>query len=316
MRIGARAMSTSPGAFRTAEQSLPVAEAGGPARAGVCTRPALRLRAGEWSPIVDTVAEEVPVALQYNGISQAVMLATPRDLDDFALGFSLTEGIVDSISEIHDLEIEESAAGLTIALSIGGARFAALKGRRRQLAGRTGCGLCGIDSLERALPRLAPLSQASLSARLTIHAVLAAMQALRLHQPLHDESGATHAAGFADGTGRLLCVREDVGRHNALDKLIGAIARAGVRERAGLAVVSSRASHEMIMKTVRADIPMLAAVSGVTQLAIRTADDAGLCLAGFVRGSGLSIYAHGERLMNADHRDGLADDRSGRGSGQ
>ena len=287
---------------------LTAAESAGPgsewASTGAQSLDAWRLRGATWSRISDTIAEEVPVALQYNGISHAVMLATPSDLEDFAVGFSLSEGIVDACADIHDLEIECSEKGLTVALRIASARFEALKQRRRSLAGRTGCGLCGVESLEQAIGPTPLIAAGACSIRIASAAVLAAVQALRTHQPLHDDTGATHAAGFAEIDGRLVVVREDVGRHNALDKLIGALARADISRECGFAVVTSRASHEMVSKTARAGIPLLAAVSGVTRLAAQTAQDAGLCLAGFVRGSDLTVYAHVERIEHeaADQR--------------
>lgn len=265
---------------------------------GASDVPALRWRGQAWSQtpvaLADTVADELPVALQYNGISHAVMLATPHDLEDFAVGFSLSEGIVASADDLLDIEVEPSSRGVTLALRITAARFDALKQRRRSLTGRTGCGLCGVESLANALMTVPVLPPAG---AFDVRAVLAAMQALRAHQPLHDETGATHAAGFADAQGRLRCVREDVGRHNALDKLIGALARAAVDRRSGFALITSRASHEMVAKAARAGVPLLAAVSGVTRLAVQTAADAGLCLAGFVRGDDLTVYAGGERLL-------------------
>ncbi|MFM2209086.1 MAG: hypothetical protein RIQ96_729 [Pseudomonadota bacterium] len=257
---------------------------------------ALRLREGRWQQAAQRVAEERPVALQYNGVSHAVMLATPADLEDFAVGFSLSEGIVAAADEVHDLDIESSGQGVTVAMKIAASRFDALKQRRRSLAGRTGCGLCGVDSLAQALPELTPLHSDAVFAA---SAVLAAMQALRAHQPLHDETGATHAAGFADAQGRLLCVREDVGRHNALDKVIGALARGRVDATRGLVLITSRASHEMVAKAARAGIPLVAAVSGVTTLAAQTAHDTAVCLAGFARGDDLTAYAHAQRLAGA-----------------
>lgn len=263
------------------------------AEPGRSEAPVLRLRDGGWAPSLQQVADERPVALQYNGVSHAVMLATPCDLEDFGIGFSLSEGIVAGLSEVHDIEIEPAEQGITVALRIAASRFEQLKQRRRSLAGRTGCGLCGVESLEQALPAVAPLDDDLV---FDPHAVLAAMQDLRAYQPLHEATGATHAAGFADAQGRLLCVREDVGRHNALDKLIGALARAGIEARDGLALITSRASHEMVAKCARAGIPLLAAVSGVTQLAVQTAEQTRVGLAGFARGDDLTVYAQAQRL--------------------
>lgn len=242
----------------------------------------------------DCAADEVPIALEYNGISHAVMLATPLDLEDFALGFSLTEEIVDSRADVRDLEIVESCGGLTVQLQIASGCFARLKDKRRSLAGRTGCGLCGAESLPQAVKRPAPLHS---DARFSAAAVSQAMRALDARQPLRAATGATHAAGFADAKGQVLLVREDVGRHNALDKLVGAMLTAGLRAGEGFIVVTSRASYEMAGKTVRAGSALLAAVSGVTGLAIDLAQDAHLTLIGFARGDELSVYTHPERIV-------------------
>lgn len=249
---------------------------------------------GPGAPDVDGVAEEVPVALEYNGISHAVMLATPLDLEDFALGFSLTEGIVDSRADVRDIALVEGCGGLTVQLQIASGCFARLKDKRRSLAGRTGCGLCGAESLPQAVQRPAPLQS---EARFGAAAVSQAVQALQQRQPLRDASGATHAAGFADAQGRLLLVREDVGRHNALDKLVGALLVARQPAQDGFVVVTSRASYEMVGKTVRAGSALLAAVSGVTGLAIDLATDANLTLVGFARSDRLSVYTHPERVV-------------------
>ncbi|MFT3719503.1 formate dehydrogenase accessory sulfurtransferase FdhD [Pseudorhodoferax sp.] len=241
----------------------------------------------------DCVADEVPVALEYNGISHAVMLATPLDLEDFALGFSLTEEIVDSRADVRDLEVAAGCGGLTVRIEIAAGCFARLKDRRRSLAGRTGCGLCGAESLPQAVRRPAPLHS---QARFASAAVSRAMYALDGLQPLRAATGATHAAGFADVAGRVLLVREDVGRHNALDKLVGAMLSARLAAQDGFIVVTSRASYEMAGKTVRAGSALLAAVSGVTALAVDLAQDANLTLIGFARGDELSVYTHPERV--------------------
>ncbi len=245
-------------------------------------------------PAVDCVADEVPVALEYNGISHAVMLATPLDLEDFALGFSLTEEIVDSRADVRDLEVVEACGGLAVRIEIASACFARLKDKRRSLAGRTGCGLCGAESLPQAVKRPAPLQS---EARFDAAAVSRAMRALDGLQPLRAATGATHAAGFADAGGQVLLVREDVGRHNALDKLVGAMLGARLAAPQGFIVVTSRASYEMAGKTVRAGSAVLAAVSGVTGLAIALAQDANLTLIGFARGDDLSVYTHPERIV-------------------
>jgi FdhD protein len=243
----------------------------------------------------DHVAEEVPVALEYNGVSHAVMLATPADLEDFALGFSLTEDIVGSASDVRGMDVVAGNGGLTVQIEIASACFMQLKDRRRSLAGRTGCGLCGTESLPQAVRMPTPLLS---DARFSAAAVQRALQALRARQPLHEATGATHAAAWSDAQGMLALVREDVGRHNALDKLVGALVRAGIAPGTGFVAVTSRASYEMAGKTVRCGAPLLAAVSGVTGLAIDLAEACGLALAGFARDDRLSLYAHPERITS------------------
>ncbi len=243
---------------------------------------------------LDTVPEEVPVALAYNGISHAVMLASPADLEDFGLGFSLSEGILAAASELYDLELETGAAGVTIQMRIAADRFAALKSRRRALAGRTGCGLCGVESLAQVARPLPPLAGGAAITAAALHQALAHLNA---RQPLHASTGGVHAAAWADRDGQVFAVREDVGRHNALDKLIGALARAGIDPGAGFALVTSRASFEMAQKAVAAGIPILAAVSAPTGYAIRLAREAGLCLAGFVRERRHVVYSHPQRII-------------------
>ncbi len=243
---------------------------------------------------LDTVPEEVPVALAYNGISHAVMLASPADLEDFGLGFSLSEGILAAASELYDLELETGAAGITIQMRIAADRFATLKSRRRALAGRSGCGLCGVESLAQVARPLPPLAG---RVTITVAALHQALAHLKARQPLHASTGGVHAAAWADRDGQVLAVREDVGRHNALDKLIGALARAAVDPGSGFALVTSRASFEMVQKTVAAGIPILAAVSAPTGFAIRLAREAGLCLAGFVRERRHVVYSHPQRII-------------------
>lgn len=244
----------------------------------------------------DWVAEEVPVALEYNGISHAVMLASPSDLEDFAFGFSVTEGIVDDYTQIHDIEQTSSEQGETLHLTIAASCFARLKDRRRSMTGRTGCGLCGTESLEHAV-RLPPRVQGG--GEFEAGAITRALINLREQQLLLSATGATHAAAWCNAEGDIVVLREDVGRHNALDKLIGALQRRrmnGVGADAGFIVVTSRASYEMVHKTAMAGVTLLAAVSGVTGLAIDVAQTAGVALLGFVRGEDLSVYSHKERV--------------------
>jgi len=250
-------------------------------------------------PEHDSVAMETPVALEYNGISHATVLASPCDIEDLALGFSLTEGILRRVEDLYDLRLEQTDAGWIVRLDIASACMAQLKQRRRTLAGRTGCGLCGLESLAdvvRPLPPVAPPTQ-----KIAPQAVMQAMHALRERQPLHQRTGATHAAAWADFSGTLHRVREDVGRHNALDKLIGALmkdpSQAQSPTKNGFAVLSSRASFEMVQKSAAVGIGALAAVSAPTHYAIQTAQELGVLLIAFARPSGFTAYAHSQHVQ-------------------
>lgn len=241
----------------------------------------------------DCVADEVPLALEYNGISHAVMLVSPTSLEDMATGFSLTEGIVSGIGDIQDIEIVASEQGLTARLRISARCFFRLKERRRSLTGRTGCGLCGAESLDQVYRQPAPVTSRN---RFSAQSLQRAFAALRASQVLMQKTGATHAAAWMDGSGQIGTVREDVGRHNALDKLIGALTRAGTPTADGVALVTSRASYEMVLKSAAAGIGCLAAISAPTSLAIRLAESAQLTLAGFVREQRMVIYTHADRF--------------------
>ncbi len=269
---------------------------------GAVERTVLRRRRGRVEPARDQVAAEVPVAFAINGASFAVMMATPADLDDFALGFALSEGIVDDAGELRVDAIEASLEGVSIALSVPPARAAALDARRRSLEGRSGCGLCGMAAIEAVLRPPPPVGAGPV---VTDGALGRALRELQRRQPLNALTGATHAAGWADAEGRIALVREDVGRHNALDKLVGAMARAGLDPLAGFAVVTSRASYEMAMKAAQAGIALLAAISAPTALAIALAEGCGLTLVGFARGDGHVVYANPGRL-SGDAKPGVA----------
>jgi FdhD protein len=257
------------------------------------------VRGGVAFEVQDWVAEEVPVALEYNGISHAVMLATPLDLEDFALGFSLSEGILANPRELYSVEEERSSLGVTLHLEVASSAFAKLKEHRRSMTGRTGCGLCGTENLEqvsRALPVLAPASDGGL--RITRQAIARAMAQFRELQTLQQATGAVHAAAWCSAAGDVRWLREDVGRHNALDKLIGALASEGVDGSTGFIAVTSRASFEMVQKATVFGAALLVAISGPTGLAVRIAEHAGLTLVGFARASRLTVYTHGERLTS------------------
>ena len=243
----------------------------------------------------DQVAEEVPVALVYNGISHAVMLATPQDLEDFALGFSLTEGIARQVSDIYAIETRPSALGISLDIQLANAAFVNLKQKRRNLTGRTGCGLCGSESLEQALRFPIPCSQLQ-PMMLSRSALERAFNNIRSNQPLQALTGATHACAWVNLSGDIVLVREDVGRHNALDKLVGALAQATQRM-AGFVLTTSRASVEMVQKALHVASPVLAAISAPSALAIRVADSYGMTLLGFVREHSFVVYTHPQRLV-------------------
>ncbi|MDI1286325.1 MAG: formate dehydrogenase accessory sulfurtransferase FdhD [Reyranella sp.] len=267
---------------------------------GSVHRAATRLTAHGSESVDEIVAEERAVALVYNGISYAVMMATPCDLEDFARGFSLTERIVEKAAEIYDIDVEEveigsGGRGIEVRLRIAAQRMAGLQERRRSLAGRTGCGLCGVDSLDAALRPVPASRAAGAVSRAAIERAMASLPGL---QRINKLNGATHAAGWAAADGTLVAVREDVGRHNALDKLGGALAMSGVAGAGGFVVVTSRCSYEMVQKAAALGAVAIAAVSAPTSLAIETAEQAGIALVAFVREGRLTVYANAERISS------------------
>lgn len=244
----------------------------------------------------EPVAIEMPVALIFSGRSFAVMLATPTDLADFACGFALTEGVVEDIDEIDSIEIRRLDRGVEVRVEIPPDRALALDGRRRSLAGRTGCGLCGVDRFSEALR---PVAAVAGDAAVTPAALHRAVVDLPRHQLLNARVGSVHAAAFADANGEILLAREDVGRHNALDKLIGALRARSIDTRHGFVLVSSRCSYEMVHKTASAGIALIAAVSAPTSLAVELADKVRVGLAGYARQGRFTIYARPERIATA-----------------
>ncbi|MBA2414070.1 MAG: formate dehydrogenase accessory sulfurtransferase FdhD [Burkholderiaceae bacterium] len=253
-------------------------------------------RAGGTERSTDWLADEVPVALVFNGISHAVMLATPADLDDFALGFGLTEGLLAHASELQDVEVHETSLGIEVRMEVAGACEFRLKERRRNLTGRTGCGLCGTESLEHVHRALPEFQLSSRRIRIAPAAVGRALRSLRAAQALQQSTGAAHAAAWCSPDGEALLVREDIGRHNALDKLAGAMSRTRVDASQGFVCVTSRASFEMVQKTAMIGASMLVAVSAPTALAVRIADGAGMALAGFARHGDFVAYTAPERF--------------------
>lgn len=252
----------------------------------------LRWRDQQGEIVQDQLAEETPVALIYNGVSHAVMLATPQDLEDFALGFSLSEGILQDRSELYGVEIRQQDNGIELHCDIASERFAQLKMHRRTLAGKTGCGLCGAESLAQAMRYPEKLAFPTI---FNGSAIQLGLQAMPMLQLLQQQTGATHACAWVSADGSVLALREDVGRHNALDKLIGSVARLDDVQ-AGFIVTSSRASYEMVQKTASAGVNMLVAISAPTGLAVRIAEQCGLTLIGFARNHNYVVYSHPENL--------------------
>jgi formate dehydrogenase accessory protein FdhD len=269
----------------TASDSLPAVSA--PVRVR-------RWRAGHVELADDVVAEEQPVQLSYQGIPHVVMLATPADLEDLGVGFTITEAVVQSPDEIRSVELKRPDGTLEVRIDIAPERFAAVLKRQRNLTGRTGCGVCGAETVEQAIRRP---PRVSAEMRVTVDDLHAAVADLNARQPLNRLTGSVHAAAWVQPGRGIQLVREDVGRHNALDKVIGALLRSGTDPATGYLVVTSRASYEMVQKAATAGVALLAAVSAPTALAIRLAEDCGLTLLGFARQQQHVAYANAGRVI-------------------
>lgn len=267
-----------------------------PLMPGYAQRRVQRWRQGTGESVVDSVAEEVPIAMLYNDQSFAVMMATPCDLEDFALGFSLSESLIRHPGQLLGVEASQRLEGIELSMSVSADAPAATLDRtpERLLPGRGSCGICGTRLLEDVVRQPAPVGD---ERKLTASSLRRALQALGEHQPMNEATGSTHAAAWANAAGAIELVREDVGRHNALDKLTGAMRRAGHAPEAGMLLISSRASYEMVTKAAHAGIGFVAAVSAPTALAIELARSAGVCLVGFARGDGYNVYTYPERLL-------------------
>lgn len=252
-----------------------------------------------------TLASEVPVSLVFNGIAHAVMMATPQDLEEFALGFALTEGILDSVADCHGIDIAgvpdcaaglpEGMHGVEVQLEISSRSFARLKGLRRSMAGRTGCGVCGVESFAALDLGVAALPARPWVQQVDLPVVLRAMDMLSGKQVLNVAAGALHAAGWSALDGTLLEVFEDVGRHNALDKLMGRLARSGRLDEPGFVILSSRGSHELVRKCAKLGIAAMATLAAPTSLGVRLAELTGMRLWGSCRGSKGVLFVEGQR---------------------
>jgi FdhD protein len=253
-------------------------------------------RDGSVSAGARLIPEETALALTYNGGTYAVMMGTPQNLRDFAIGFSLCEGIVQSPDDIDSLDIVELDDGIELRMWLASSRAELLSQRRRHIAGPTGCGICGIDSIAEAVRPAATVPKGhSFSPR----EIMAAMASVAPLQTINMETRAVHAAAFWTPARGIVSLREDVGRHNALDKLAGALAQATVDASEGMVLLTSRVSVEMVQKTAAIGVPLMVAVSAPTALAVRMADAAGITLAAIARADGFEVFTHPDRIVTA-----------------
>ena len=242
-----------------------------------------------------SIPEETAVALTYNGGTYAVMMTTPKDLEDFAVGFSLSEGIINSSADIHSLDIVRLDDGVELRIWLNQLNADRLRERRRRVAGPTGCGLCGIESIAEAMRTSAIVGYGQ---QFSPENIMAAMENLPSRQKLNIETRAVHAAAFWNVASGIAAVREDVGRHNALDKLSGALARASIAAGEGIILLTSRVSVEMVQKTAAIGVPVMVSVSAPTALAVRMADAAGITLAAIARADGFEVFTHPSRISD------------------
>jgi len=265
---------------------------------GYVTRRVDRYRHGAREQVSDAITEELPVAMLYNDVPFAVMMVTPLDLEDFALGFSLSEGLVAKPEELLSIDVRPRLEGVELAMRVASDTVAQRAGHsgERLLPGRSGCGLCGARMLEDAVRHPAPVGQGP---HIEAAALERALEALQAMQPVNRATGSVHAAAWVDVKGEIALVREDVGRHNALDKLIGAMVKTRIDPQQGFALVTSRASYEMVTKAASAGITLMAAISAPTALAIHLAESTHMTLVGFARPGSYVVYTHPQRLLHA-----------------
>jgi FdhD protein len=247
----------------------------------------VRITPEQAAPATRVLANEVPVALEFDGSPYAVMMLTPADLEDFAVGFALSERIIARAEEIARIDVRSGTRGIGIDVRLEKEHSARLAQRRRAIPGQSGCGICGLTTIEEALPKLSPLTAAP---PITAKALFKALEALPARQTLNRATGAVHAASFCAADGEMLVVREDVGRHNAFDKVIGHLARRGIDAASGFALLTSRCSYELVQKAVLARIPILATISAPTELAVSIARAANLTLIALARGDSVLLF--------------------------
>jgi FdhD protein len=250
------------------------------------------------------IPEETALALTFNGGTYAVMMGTPQDLEDFAVGFSLSEGVIQSAADLDSLDIVELDDGIELRMWLAPEKANRLSERRRHIAGPTGCGLCGIDSIVEAVRPAAIVGQGQ---SFSPQQIMSAMQSVAPLQKLNIETRAVHAAAFWTPARGIVALREDVGRHNALDKLAGAVARDGIAAGEGMVLLTSRVSVEMVQKTAAMGAPLMVAVSAPTALAVRMADSAGITLAAIARADGFEVFTHPGRIVSAIASGGATD---------
>jgi FdhD protein len=248
---------------------------------------AIRVAPGETVPGIRKLADEVPAAMEFNGEPYAVMMVSPTDLEDFALGFALSERIITSPSDVARVDVRHGTRGIGIDVRLEKEHSQRLIERRRAIAGATGCGICGLTTIEEALPQLDPIESCP---KIPAEAIFAALNALPAHQKLNAETGAVHAAAFCRTDGEIIAVREDVGRHNAFDKIVGHLLREGIDPASGFALLTSRCSFELAQKAVLARIPFLATISAPTELAVAIAEGSNLTLVALARADSVLLF--------------------------